>query len=97
VGTALNLVPFAWPFWAVVAPASALGPAGLTLAAGLALLLACRAAVQLRLGYPLWPILLHPLMLVVGDWIVLRSLRMAHGAGVVRWRDREYPREKTTF
>jgi hypothetical protein len=97
VGTALNVVPFAWPFWALIAPASAGSPAGLALAVALVLLLGCRAAIQLRLGYPLWPIFLHPLMLAGGSWILVRSLRMAHGAGVVRWRGREYPRDGTSF
>jgi glycosyltransferase involved in cell wall biosynthesis len=97
VGTVLNSAPFAWPLWALAAPASALAPPGLALAAGLALLLGSRAAVQLRLGYPLWPILFHPLTVAGGNWIVLRSLWMAHGAGVVRWRGREYARDETSF
>ncbi|HEV7516491.1 MAG TPA: glycosyltransferase family 2 protein [Thermoanaerobaculia bacterium] len=97
VGTVLNTAPFAWPLWAVAAPASAFAPAGLALAAALLLLLGCRAAVQLRLEYPLWPIFFHPLSLGMGNWIVLRSLGVAHGAGVVRWRGREYTRDETSF
>jgi glycosyltransferase involved in cell wall biosynthesis len=97
VGTLLNTAPFAWPLWAVAAPASAFAPAGLTLATALVLLLGCRAAVQLRLGYPLWPIFFHPLALGMGNWIVVRSLGMAHGSGVVRWRGREYTRDETSF
>jgi len=96
-GTVLNTLPYAWPLWAMVAPARALAPAGLTLAAAFALLLGCRAAVQLRLGYPLWPILFHPLAVAMGSWIALRSLGMAHGSGVVRWRGREYCRDETSF
>jgi len=97
VGMVLNTAPFAWPLWALAAPASAFAPAGLALAAALVLLVGCRAAVQLRLGYPLWPILFHPLALAMGNWIVLRSLGMAHGAGVVRWRGRDYTRDETSF
>jgi chlorobactene glucosyltransferase len=97
LGTLLNTLPFAWPLWAWINPTTALAPAGLALAAALLLLLASRAAVQLRLGYPLWPILFHPLMMLTGAWIVLRSLGMAHGAGVVRWRGREYSRDETSF
>ncbi len=97
LGTALNVAPFAWPAWALLDPAGARGPAGLALAGSLALLLACRGAVQVRLRYPLWPALLHPLTMLMGAWISLRSLGMAHGRQVVRWRGREYGKGETEF
>jgi glycosyltransferase involved in cell wall biosynthesis len=97
LGTVLNTAPFAWPLWALLAPASAFAPAGLALAAGLILLLGCRAAVQHRLEYPLWPILFHPLAVLMGSWIAFRSLGLAHGTGVVHWRGREYSRGETSF
>lgn len=65
--------------------------------ASLALLLLCRGAAHARLGYPLWPVLLTPLTVVVGQYTLLRSLRMAYGEGVVRWRGRVYPLESTDF
>jgi len=66
-------------------------------AASLALLLASRALLQWRLSYPLWPALFHPIQVAVMAEIEMRSLSMAHGEGVVRWRGREYRRDKTTF
>jgi chlorobactene glucosyltransferase len=83
----VGLTPFLWPF----VPSSA------ALGASLGLLLFCRALVQLRLRFPLWPIFLSPLTTLVALFIVLRSLRMARVDGVVRWRGREYPRETTEF
>lgn len=97
LGTALNVAPFAWPVWALLDPAGAFGPAGLALSGSLALLLACRGAVQVRLDYPLWPTLFHALTVLTGAWISLRSLRMAHGRKVVRWRGREYGKGETEF
>jgi chlorobactene glucosyltransferase len=82
----LDLTPFLWP----------LDPSGF-LGAALLILLSSRALVHLRLDYPLWPILLSPLLTASGVLIVLRSLRMARQDGVVRWRGREYPREMTEF
>lgn len=82
----VGLTPFLWP----VVPIPALG-------ASLVLLLATRAMVHLRMGFPLWSIPLSPLATVVTLVTVLRSLRMARSDGVVRWRGREYPRESTEF
>lgn len=96
-GTALNLAPFAWPLLAVAAPAAAFAPAGRLLALALAVALACRTTVHLRLGYPLWPVLLHPLTTLAGSWIAARSLAAAYGEGVVRWRGRTYRRRDTGF
>lgn len=83
----VGLAPFLWP---VLRPAPWLG-------GSLALLLFCRTLVQLRLRFPLWPVLLSPVTTLVSFFIVLRSLRMARGEGVVRWRGREYKREMTQF
>ncbi len=82
----VGLTPFLWPLQGTAA-----------LGGSLALLLFCRTLVQLRLRFPLWPVLLSPVTTVVGLFIVLRSLRMARGEGVVRWRGREYKREMTEF
>jgi len=84
---AIGVAPFLWLFV----------PSSLDLGASLLLLLFCRTLVQLRLRFPLWPILLSPLTTAVGFVIVLRSLRMARRDRVVRWRGREYPRETTEF
>jgi chlorobactene glucosyltransferase len=84
---AIDLAPFLWP----------LATSNAALGWALALLLSCRALVQLRLGFPLWPVFLAPLMTASSVLIVLRSLRMARQDGVVRWRGREYPRETTEF
>lgn len=83
----VGLGPFLWPVLGASAP----------LGGSLALLLFCRLLVQLRLRFPLWPILLSPLTTLVAVFIVLRSLRMARSDGVVRWRGREYKRETTEF
>jgi Glycosyl transferase family 2 len=83
----VGLGPFLWP---VLRPSAALG-------GSLALLLFCRTLLQLRLRFPLWPVLLSPVTTLVSVFIVLRSLRMARGEGVVRWRGREYKRETTEF
>jgi len=97
VGLVLQIGPFAWIGWLAISPAGAFSPAGRTLGVSLLLLLLARIAVQWRMGYPLWPVLAHPLMGLVGLQIQARSLIMAHGEGVVRWREREYRRETTTF
>lgn len=81
------MTPFLWP---LVHSETELG-------ASLVLLLFCRALVQIRLGFPVWPIFLSPITTVVALFIVLRSLRMARHEGVVRWRGREYRRETTEF
>jgi chlorobactene glucosyltransferase len=82
----VGLGPFVWPLMP-----------SLELGSSLALLLVCRTLVQLRLRFPLWPVLLSPVTTLVSLFIVLRSLRMARGEGVVRWRGREYKRETTEF
>ncbi len=84
---AVDLAPFLWP----------LATSNTLLGWALVLLLSSRALVQLRLGYPLWPVFLSPLMTASSVLIVLRSLRMARQEGVVRWRGREYSRETTQF
>ena len=94
---AVAITPFAWPLIWLAAPAAATSTPGLLLAGSLLLQLAARAAVHRRLRFPLWPVALGPLMTLVSVWIVLRSLRMARGDGVVRWRGREYPYETTEF
>lgn len=83
----VSLTPFLWP----------LAWRSIELGLSLLLLLISRSAVQLRLGFPLWPALLSPVTTVVSLFIVLRSLRMAHDEGVVRWRGREYARDTTEF
>jgi chlorobactene glucosyltransferase len=95
LGTAVNVAPFAWPLWWLADPAGALAPGGRCLAGALALAVACRTAVHLRLRYPLWPVLFHPLTMLAGAWISLRSLHSAYGKGVVRWRGREYAKGET--
>ncbi len=103
VGTVLNLAPFAWPVLVLavradwLAPAVAWGGGGLVLAVALAVALTARIAIQLRLGYPLWVVLFHPLGVLASVWISLGSLRAAYGQGVVRWRGREYRRQETDF
>lgn len=110
VGTLFNLAPFAWPFLAAGAGLWGTGmwgsgddlpwaasAAGGWLAAALAMALAARGAVHRRLGYPLWVVALHPLGVLAGSWIALRSLAAAYGEGVVRWRGREYRRDQTRF
>ncbi len=84
---AIDLIPFLW----------LLVPSNAVLGLALALLLFCRTLVQLRLGFPLWPVFFSPLMTASSVLIVLRSLRMARQEGVVRWRGREYSRETTEF
>ena len=87
LGLWVGVTPFLWP---LVHSQTELG-------ASLGLLLFCRALVQIRLGFPVWPIFLSPITTVVALFIVLRSLRMARHEGVVRWRGREYRRETTEF
>ena len=87
-GLVVNLAPCAWLF------APRLGAAW---GAALALLVLSRALVSLRFRYPLWPVLFQPLAALVGTGILVRSLYMAYGEGVVRWRGREYARERTRF
>jgi hypothetical protein len=93
----IGIAPFAWPVLAALQPASAFSGAVGALGASLLLLLVSRALVHLRLGFPLWPIVFSPIATFVTLFIVLRSLRMARGDGVVRWRGREYPHETTEF
>lgn len=106
-GTFCNLAP---PVWFVlvawfrgrgVEPGGAFAwvtsAAGGLLAPAFLLLLLSRLLVHRRLGYPLWSIALHPVSVLAGTWIALRSLRTAYGEGVVRWRGREYRRDQTRF
>lgn len=93
----LGLTPFLWPLVWLFSPERALVPPASFIGLSLGLVVAIRGAVHLRLGYRLWPILISPLTVLVGLFIVLRSLRMARNEGVVRWRGREYPRESTEF
>lgn len=103
LGTVLNLAPFAWLPVALaaaagwVAPGLVESPGSLALLAALALALLCRVSLQVRLGYPRWVALLHPLGVLASIWISFGSLRAAYGQGVVRWRGREYRREETDF
>jgi chlorobactene glucosyltransferase len=97
VGSVLQLAPFFWLVWLALFPGEAFSSAGRTLFASFLILLATRFTVQARMGYPLWPVLAHPLMVLVSAEIQLRSLLMAHRDRVVRWREREYPHETTTF
>jgi glycosyltransferase involved in cell wall biosynthesis len=83
----VGVTPFLWPFFHTVPE----------LGASLGLLLFCRALVQIRLGFPLWPIFLSPVTTILALFIAQRSLRMARREGVVRWRGREYRREMTEF
>ena len=94
---ALNVFPFFWLPWAMSIPSQALSPPLVWLGASLALLVACRSAIQWRLGFPWWPILFHPLSVLVGFVIVARSLRMVYVEGIVRWRGREYRSDTTSF
>jgi hypothetical protein len=92
----IHLAPFLWPLWLAAHSAGALST-GLPLALGLALLVVSRVAVHRRFHYPLWPILFHPLQGIILAATQIRSLLMAYGDGVVRWRGREYRREGTSF
>ena len=94
---ALNVFPFFWVPWAMSLPSQALSPPLVWLGASLALLVACRSAIQLRLGFPWWPVLFHPLSVLVSFVIVARSLRMVYVDGIVRWRGREYRSDTTSF
>jgi hypothetical protein len=87
-GLVVHLAPCAF----LVAPGL-----GASWGAALSLLVASRALVSLRFRYPLWPVLFQPLAALVGTAILLRSLYVAYGEGVVRWRGREYPRGMTRF
>ena len=93
----VNLLPFAWVLGLLYFPQDALLPPWLWVGASLALLLGCRIVVQHRQGFPFWSVLFHPLAMLLGFAITLRSLYMAYGEGVVRWRGREYRRENTSF
>lgn len=93
----IGLTPFLWPILVALEPASAVTGAVGLIGASLGLLIASRALVHLRLGFPLWPIVLSPIATLVTLFVVLRSLRMARSEGVVRWRGREYPHESTEF
>jgi glycosyltransferase involved in cell wall biosynthesis len=93
---AINLVPFLWIPSLLLHPEAFLPPR-LWLGGSLVLLLLCRALVQVRQGFALWSVPLHPLAMVVGFAITVRSLYMAYGEGVVRWRGREYRRHDTSF
>lgn len=94
---AINLLPFLWLPYAMVRPDEALRPPWLWVGASLVLLLACRLLVQRLQGFRLWSVAFHPLAMLLGMVITLRSLYMAYGEGVVRWRGREYRREDTSF
>lgn len=94
---AVNLLPFVWLPCLLLDPQQALHPPWSWVGASLALLLLCRAIVQRRQGFSLWSIPFHPLAMLVGFGITLRSLYMAYGQGVVRWRGREYRRDNTSF
>jgi chlorobactene glucosyltransferase len=94
---ALNVLPFGWMGWAMSSSEAALAYPGWMLGLSLALLLVCRTVVQWRLRLPFWPVLFHLLMFLMSFFIVVRSLRMVYGEGLVRWRGREYRRETTTF
>ena len=93
LGLWMGVVPFLWPVAHLAGPSSTSNMLG----ASLALLLVSRALVHLRLGFPLWTILFSPISTVITMFIILRSLRMTHGDGVVRWRGREYPHASTEF
>lgn len=95
LGLCIDVLPFAalparYAGWAS-------GAALLSWEASLVLLLLCRGIVHTHLRYPLWPVLLTPLTTVVGQYTLVRSLRMAYRDGVVRWRGRVYPLESTDF
>jgi hypothetical protein len=94
---AINLVPFLWIPSVLFNPEASLLPPRLWLGLSLALLLLCRALVQVRQGFALWSVPLHPLAMLVGFAITVRSLYMAYGEGIVRWRGREYRRRDTSF
>jgi len=94
---AVNLLPFVWLPCLLLDAQQALRPPWSWVGASLALLLLCRAIVQRRQGFSLWSVPFHPLAMLVGFGITLRSLYMAYGQGVVRWRGREYRRENTSF
>ncbi len=94
---AVNLLPFGWIPSLLLNPQASILPPRLWVGISLALLLACRALVQWRQGFALWSVPFHPLAMLVGFGITLRSLYMAYGEGVVRWRGREYRRENTSF
>ena len=94
---ALNILPFFWLPWAMGVPSQALSPPLLWLGASLALLVGCRSAIQWRLGFPWWPVLFHPLSVLVSYVILARSLRMVYVEGIVRWRGREYRSDTTSF
>lgn len=101
-GTLFQAVPFSWPVVWLVDPQAATGTApGQLLLAALVLAVLSRGVLQARLGYPLWPAALHPLMALTCLGIALRSVATARGlfgkAGVVRWRGREYRTEETEF
>jgi len=93
----INLLPFAWLPLGALFPREALLPPWSWVGASLALLLGCRLVVQRRQGFRLWSVAFHPLAILVGAFVTLRSLHMAYREGVVRWRGREYRREDTTF
>ena len=94
---ALNIFPFFSLPWAMSHPSQALSPPMVWLGGSLALLVVCRSVTQWRLGFPWWPVLFHPLSVLVSFVILARSLRMVYIKGIVRWRGREYRRETTSF
>ena len=94
---AVNLLPFVWIPYAMLEPREALLPPWLWVGASLALLLGCRLVVQRLQGFRLWSVVFHPLTMLLGMFLTLRSLYMAYGEGMVRWRDREYRRQDTSF
>jgi chlorobactene glucosyltransferase len=94
---AVNLLPFLWIALFFLDTKASFLPPQLWLGVSLALLLLCRALVQVRQGFALWSVPFHPLAILVGLAITVRSLHMAYGQGVVRWRGREYRRRDTSF
>ncbi len=93
----IGLTPFAWPVLVALFPSSAFTGVVGSLGASLALVFVSLGLVHVRLGFPLWSIVLSPIATLVTLYVMLRSLRMARSDGVVRWRGREYPHESTEF
>ena len=66
--------------------------------ATVALIILCRVILFGAVGYPLWnAVLLHPLMVVLSIYILLRSVWFVGIRGELRWRGRVYDAARTRF